>query len=467
MRLIPDVHLEQQQKLMITPELRQAIAILQMSSIELSEYLRQELEENPVLELKEDEDSHESHENEEISRAEDNSPLEVEWWEYLLDSSDVGYTGRAQRDDRTNTFEQNMTVAPTLHEHLLFQLHVSMTSEEEQHIGSFLIGSIDDNGYLRITLEDAAASLDKSVERVAEVLELVQKFEPHGVGARDLSECLLLQLKYTGRLCPEIERIISHYLDDLGRGRLAKIAATLRISVKEVQRMADVIRTLDPKPGRQYAGVNDVRYLVPDVTVEKVNGEYIILVNDGNSPRLMVSQVYRDMLSQPGLYSAETKQYVDERLNSAYWLIKSIEHRRLTLYNTARCIVDAQTDFLEKGIKYMKPLNLKQIAKKVGVHESTISRVTNNKYIQTPQGVFELKYFFSSGIESLSGDSCSSLGIKRMIKEIIAEEDEQSPWSDQHISDTLRNRGYQISRRTVTKYRLELGIESTTKRKRY
>lgn len=464
MRLTHDIHLEQHQTLQMTPQLRQAIAILQMSSLELTEYLQQELQENPVLEIKEDQESSEVEISENALKED---KIEAEWWENFVDNNDPGYSHRGQGEPNRQSFEHNLAVAPTLHEHLLFQLHVSQTEPEDQEIGRYLIGSIDDNGYLCITLEEVASILDQPEERVAESLALIQTFEPYGIGARSLSECLLLQLKLTGRLSPVADRIVRDYLDDVGKGRLAKIAATLRISVLEVQDIADLIRTLDPKPGRQYAGDSDVRYLVPDITVEKINGEYVIMVNDGNSPRLMINKIYQAMLRQPGLYNGETKQYVHDRINSALWLIKSVEHRRLTLYNTARCIVEAQEEFLEKGVKYMKPLNLKQIAAKAGVHESTISRVTNNKYIQTPQGVFELKYFFCSGIDSTSGDRHSSRSVKRILKEIIQEEDENNPWSDQQIADNLVNRGICISRRTVSKYRVELGIESIAKRKRY
>jgi RNA polymerase sigma-54 factor len=346
-------------------------------------------------------------------------------------------------------------------------MHIALNQEEDQRIGAFLIGSIDDNGYLRISLEEAAASLGVSIARVAEVLKVIQGFEPYGVGARDLTECLLIQLTQTNRLYPQVERIVRNYLGDLAQGRLAKIAATLKMNVVEVQDIADLIKTLDPKPGRQYGSGGDVRYLIPDVTVEKVNDEYVIIVNDGNSPRLMISPMYREMMRQPGVFNSETRKYIEDRINSAHWLIKSIEQRRLTLYNTTKCLVEAQRDFLEKGIKHMKPLNLKQIADQVGVHESTISRVTNNKYIQTPQGVFELKYFFCSGLESRHGERYSSRSIKRMLKEMIIEEDARNPYSDQQIADKLRSRGIKISRRTVAKYRMELGIESTAKRKRY
>ncbi len=461
MRLIHDVHLEQQQKLLMTPELRQAIAILQMSSLELSEYIQQEMAENPVLELREEGDSSEG---DIVDTIEDDTMPEVEWWEYFADRSDLGYIGGHEPKSH---YEQYKAAAPSLHEHLLFQMHIALSQEEDQRIGAFLIGSIDDNGYLRISLEEAAASLGVSIAQVAEVLKVIQTFEPYGVGARDLTECLLIQLTQTNRLYPQVERIVRNYLGDLAQGRLAKIAATLKMSVVEVQDIADLIKTLDPKPGRQYGSGADVRYLIPDVTVEKVNDEYVIIVNDGNSPRLMISPMYREMMRQPGVFNSETRKYIEERINSAHWLIKSIEQRRLTLYNTTKCLVEAQREFLEKGIKYMKPLNLKQIADQVGVHESTISRVTNNKYIQTPQGVFEMKYFFCSGLESRHGERYSSRSIKRMLKELIIEEDARNPYSDQQIADKLCSRGIQISRRTVAKYRMELGIESTAKRKRY
>lgn len=463
MRLVHDLNVQQQQKLLMTPELRQAIAILQMSSLELSEYLQQELEENPVLELK-DEDNSEI----EDKSAEEEEFSEVEWWEYFLDRSDLGFTERMDRDKK-NQFENYLTEAPTLHEHLLFQLHISLNCEKDLEIGRFLIGSIDENGYLQITLEEAALRLQVPEKKVAEILQVIHTFEPYGVGARNLAECLLIQLFQTGRLTPEVERIVQDYLYDIARGRIAKIAATLGMTVIEVQDIADLIRTLDPKPGRQYGSLNDVRYLVPDVTVEKINDDYIVFVNDGNSPRLMISAYYQDMIRQPSSFNNETRKYLEDRMNSAIWLIKSIDHRRLTLYKVAKCMVEIQSDFLEKGVKFLKPLNLKQVADIVGVHESTISRATSNKYIQTPQGVFEMKYFFCSGVESARGDEerISSRSIKHVIKDIIGSEDATSPLSDQQICEMLRTKGVKISRRTVAKYRTEMGIAATSRRKRY
>lgn len=468
MRLVHDVNLEQQQKLLMTPELRQSIAILQMSSLELAEYVLQELEENPVLEMKEEDGSSEDDTGPETAeKTEEEQLVESEWLEYFMDRSDLGYTGRVDKDSGPQ-YENFLAVAPTLHEHLLFQLHISLSDEEDLRIGQFLIGSIDENGYLRITLSEAAQVLNTSEERLEEVLKIIHTFEPFGVGARNLSECLLIQLEQTGRINPTVEKVISEYLNDLARGRMAKIAATLGLTVLEVQNIGDLIRTLDPKPGRQYGSLRDVRYLVPDVTVEKFNGEYLVLVNDGSSPRLMINSMYQEMMRNPSLFNKDAHKYLEDRINSAVWLIKSIEHRRLTLYRVAKCIVEIQRDFLERGVKYLKPLNLKQVAELVGVHESTISRSTTNKYIQTPQGVFELKYFFCSGVESAAGSRrYSSRSVKRTIQEMINKEDARNPLSDQQIAEMLLQKGVQISRRTVAKYRAELDIASTAQRRRY
>lgn len=460
MKMTHNVNLEQQQKLLLTPELRQAIAVLQMSSMELEEYIQQELEENPVLELREDETEDRM---EEPELEED----EADWWEYFLDRSDLGYTENVDEGKKA-PWDSRLTAGPTLHEHLEFQLHISLTDEEDLGIGRYLIGCIDENGYLRITLEEAAEELGVAVEKVNEVLRVIQTFEPYGVGARDLAECLIIQLYQTGRLTSLLEKVIRNYLEDIAKGRLAKIAAALNLTVVEVQDIADLIRSLDPKPGRQYGSAEDVRYLVPDVTVEKINNEWVVWVNDISSSRLTISPLYRDILRHPQTFGKETQKYLEERINSALWLIKSIDHRRMTLYKVAKCIVEIQKDFLEKGIKYLKPLNLKKVAEMIGVHESTISRATAQKYMQTPQGVFEMKFFFCGGVESAAGDEkYSSRSIKKMIQEMVEKEDAKNPLSDQQIAEMLGRKGIQISRRTVAKYRTELGIAAASARKRY
>jgi len=459
MRLSHDVFLEQQQKLLMTPELRQAIAILQMSTLELTEYIQRELEENPFLEEKEDpvEIDRESIEN-------DNTRME-DWLEFFHDR-DIGYTPSDKEEEKS--FDNFLTRRPSLYEHLEFQLHITAKTEEDLAIGNYLIGSIDNNGYLCVDLDEVAQKLNVSKKKVEDVLSLIQSFHPHGVGARDLAECLLLQLRHYGKECDIAKTIINNHLGDLARGKLNKIAQTLGITVQKVQNICDLIRTLDPKPGLQYSNNNEIKYVLPDVFVEKVDGEYIVIVNDFNFPRLIINQVYENILRQPNAFPSDARKYLEEKMGSAIWLIRSIEQRRMTLYKVARCIVDIQNEFLDHGVEYMKPLNLKQVAEIVDVHESTVSRATTNKYIQTPQGLFELKYFFSSGVDSCCGSTkVSSKSIKHMLEEMVAAEDPTKPLSDDAIAKLLNKKGIRISRRTVAKYRHELGILSTMARKRY
>ncbi|MCR4400279.1 MAG: RNA polymerase factor sigma-54, partial [Syntrophomonadaceae bacterium] len=417
-------------------------------------------EENPLLEVREEPS------REPEPRAEED-PLEIEWWDYFLDRSDVGYAGPVEKKAEGRGYDNLLTRAPSLHEHLLFQANISLV-EEDLPIGEFLIGCIDDNGYLCVTVEEAGECLGYSPAQVERVLKLVQTFEPYGVGARNLPECLHIQLVQTGKNNPLAEKIVREYLHDLGNGRLAKIAARLGVSVQDVQATADLIRTLDPKPGRRFGNNNDVRYLVPDITVERVGDDYCIQVSDENLPRLGVSSLYESMLRQPGLFNPDARKYIEDRLASALWLMRSIENRRLTLYKVASSIVAMQRDFLDRGVKYLKPLNLKQVAELIGVHESTISRATTDKYIQTPQGVFELKFFFGSGVSAAhSEEKFAARSVKRIIKEMIEREDARNPLSDQRIAEELEAEGIQISRRTVAKYRTDLGIMSTAARKRY
>ncbi|MGE5370761.1 MAG: RNA polymerase factor sigma-54 [Solirubrobacterales bacterium] len=464
MRLSHEIALEQQQKLLMTPELRQAIMILQLSSLELNEHVQKELDENPVLEVRDEGD------DENLPTADDDRDDELvdpEWKEYFLDRSDLGYSQPVD-EERRNSLESYVAAVPTLREHLTAQLNLTACHDDELRIGRFLIGNIDENGYLRVSIPDTAADLGVTEAAVEIMLTAIQSFDPSGVGARTIAECLRIQLEQQGKLTPEIARILEEFLDEIGRGRLSRIAAAVGLTVTEVQEIADLIRTLDPKPGSTFAAADEVRYVVPDVIVELVNGEYVILVNDGASPRLALSQLYQDMLRQPGMFNEDARNYLKDKLNSAVWLIRSIEHRRMTLYNVARTLVDVQRDFLDKGVKSLKPLNLRQIADMTGLHESTISRATNNKYIQTPRGVFELKYFFSGGIHSSEGgESFSSRSVKKTIEEMIHKEDTHKPLSDQQIAETLNEQGFEISRRTVAKYRTELGIGSTAKRKRY
>jgi len=476
MRMGYGLDLEQTQKLIITPELRQAITILQLSALELETYVEQQLQENPLLEVYEEksenngisDDKAEKVENGDKSENIEGSTgeLDIDWEEYFQDCSDLGMSVQKNKEPVEYEYENFLSRSPSLAEHLLFQLHLSKCKGIEREIGEYLIGNIDHNGYLKTSVEEAAERFRVSPAEVEDVLKVIQSFEPAGVGARSLEECVLIQLESLGEAKPTLIDLVKKHLQDLGSGRLHKIARKMGLTVKEVQRAADVLRQLDPKPGRNYAGSDEVRYIVPDVVLEKVDGEYIILVNDTAVPRLTINRVYRSVLSQEKLFDKNTRRYVESKLNAATWLIKSIEQRRMTLYKIARCLVEQQRDFLDYGIKYLKPLNLKKVASMVGMHESTVSRATANKYMETPQGIFEMKYFFSNGLTSVSGRT-SSTSVKKMIQELIEDEDAAKPLNDKKIAEILLQRGIKISRRTVAKYRDELGIPAANKRKRY
>lgn len=460
MRLVHDIFVEQQQKLLMTPELRQAIAILHMSTMELNEFIRTELEENPFLEEREIEEA------EEHIREENDDGAWLEEWLEIYHDRDIGVVQKEKKEEKS--FDNYLTRVPSLFEHLEFQLRLVKLNEQDFDIGYHLIGNIDSNGYLCIDLDEVARKMGASHDKVEEILRVVHSFHPHGVGARNLSECLLLQLRHYGKESYVARKIIEEHLDDLARGRMNKIASALSISIQQAQEIGDLIRTLDPKPGRQYSSDQEVRYIVPEVFVEKVEGEYIVYVNDLNFPRLVVNHLYESVLRQPDHFSEDTRRYLEDKIGSALWLIRSIEQRRITLYKVASCIVDIQKEFLDKGVQCLRPLKLQQVAQLVNVHESTVSRATSNKYMQTPQGLFELKYFFSSGLESAHNDEkMSSKSIKHMLEGMIGEEDPTRPLSDEQIAQLFKKKGIRISRRTVAKYRQELGIPSTMSRRRY
>lgn len=451
---------EQSQKMIITPELRQAIAILQMSALELNQFLEKELQENPFLEKV----SEEAETTEQWEQPEES--FDIDWQNYFQDSSDLGYQRPSMKGQNDYNFEAFTAKAPDLTEHLDFQLTLTTCPAELRPVVAYLIGNLDYRGYLSIELQDVAKELGIKYAQAEAALAILQGMEPAGVGARTLTECLLLQVQYLGLSNPLLKILITDYLADLAAGRLNKIAAQLGVTVQQVQQAADLLRLLDPKPARNFSGDGEIRYIVPDVTVEKVEGEYIIFVNDTSGPRIRINESYKGVLKDANIDS-NARKYVENKLNAAVWLIRGIEQRRLTLYRVANVLVKLQREFLERGVKYLKPLNLRDVAEQLELHESTISRATANKYMQTPQGIFEMKYFFSTGIKHNRGTELSSTSIKQLLQEIVAGEDPQKPLSDQKIADLMQAKGIKISRRTVTKYRDELGILSTTQRKRY
>jgi RNA polymerase sigma-54 factor len=459
MKLGYNLALEQVQKLIMTPELRQAIQLLQFNSLELNEYLKHQIEENPLLDPVNTVEEYENIDDYSNERE------EIDWKEYIGKYDDVSYKPQRDKNLKEYSYENFVSYSPTLKDNLLFQLNVSELNDRDKKIGEILIENIDENGYLTTDINQIAMDMGIKVDRIENVLFTIQTFDPLGVGARNLKECLLIQVRGDILKNPYIESIIKDYLEDIAHNRLLKIAKDLDLDLKEVQRICDYIKTLEPKPGRCFSHNTDqVKYITPDVTIEYIDGEYIIILNDVTGPRLNINNFYKEMIRKGN--DPKATEFLSEKLNSAMWIIRSIEQRRATIYNVVESILKFQRDFFEKGEKGLKPLTLKEVAEDIDMHESTVSRATNGKYVQTPRGLFELKYFFTSGLSTNKGE-VSSTSIKAIIKDIIEGENPKKPYSDQKISDILKDKGINISRRTVAKYRDELEIPSSSMRKRY
>lgn len=477
MKIGYDLTIEQSQKLVMTPELIQAIQILQFNTQELEDYIQEQVLINPVIEIDNSQGQNEGRDSENN----DNGEFEQEfsskkeefdaedWAEHIREREydDISYRqGEYGRDEQEYTFEQFATTDTTLYEHLESQLQFISLDAECEKIAKYIIESLDENGYMTLAVEEICMEFSADEETVRKVLDIIQNFEPVGVGAENLAECLMLQLSAKGEYSEIVEDIVYNHLEDIAANRLSVIAKLKGISVQEVQNIADMIKTLEPKPGRQFASQGSTRYIIPDVVVEKINDEYVVTVNENSTPRLMVSSYYEKVLNESDNDPALSK-FLSGRMSSALWLIKSIEQRKQTIFNVVSAVVKYQKDFFDLGSKHLKTLTLKQIADELGVHESTVSRSINGKYMQSPKGVYEIKYFFSSGVSGIQGDGISSQSIKTMIKEIVDSEDSKNPYSDQDIATLLKEREIDISRRTVAKYRDELKILSSSKRKRF
>ncbi|NLK52158.1 MAG: RNA polymerase factor sigma-54 [Syntrophomonadaceae bacterium] len=469
MRLGLGLNVEQVQRLIMTPELRQAITVLQLSAIELHQYLQKELQENPFLEVQEENEGYNeaAASDSSFDTGETGEKFDIDWQEYFSDRSDLGYVRQPREEYPAYSFENFLTEGPSLQEHLQVQLDLAFTEGREREIGQYLLGCLDDYGYLRVPLGEIAAKLECSEAELEQVLSVLQTFDPTGVGARGLCECLLLQLKQLDQLNALTEKVVREHLDDVARGRWNRIASSLNISIQEVQSIVDLIRQLNPRPGDQFSRLNEIRYVAPDVFVERIDDEFVVLLNDTLVPRLGINNQYRSLLMGQQVNEQEARKFLENKLNAATWLIRSLEQRRYTLYRVACCLVEFQREFLLHGVKRLRPLTLKQVAEKLGIHESTVSRATANKYLQSPQGVHEFKFFFSSGISDEQGMGISAPSIQKLIREIVESEDISRPFSDQQITEILNKQGIPISRRTVAKYRSEIGIPSTAKRKRY
>jgi len=452
MRLGFELRMQQTQRLVMTPELRQAIIVLQKPIAELGELIAGELLENPCLEAEPREPGPEG------------APSEVgRLLDFLGRGDSSGGGTPAERDEETS-FEAYTPKMPTLAEYLQSQLGLLRLDRTQERIARFLVGCLDDHGYLTVSLREAAGALGVTEEQAEAALKVIQSLDPPGVGARSLQECLLIQWATLDDPNPLVPELIRNHLEDLAAGRIPRIAERLGVDCAEVQAAADAIRTLDPKPGRRFAGPDEPRYVVPDVVVERVGQEYVVLVNEAPLPRLSISPHYRRLLDTA---DGRTRRYVEDRIQSALWLIKSIEQRRLTLLKVTEAIVRFQRDFFDRGPRHLRPLTLKEVAQVVGVHESTVSRATSGKWAQTPQGTFELKYFFSSGVETGRGEGVAAEAVKRLIADLIRQEDPAQPLSDQALAEALAAQGLKISRRTVAKYRDEMGLPNSGQRRRY
>ncbi len=474
---------QQVQKLVMTPQLRQAIHLLQLPTVDLAQFVQNELVQNPVLE--EDDagraaacdqgDAPDAREHGEERQEQEEAPIAdgdaIDWERYFAGDAgaDSGWpAGWADRDADDDPVRR-IVWEPSLAERLHVELAIASPCAKALRIGEYLLGCIDDSGFFRQDVRDVADALGVEEIEVEQVLKMIQGFDPVGVGSRSVQECLELQI--SARSAPDnlrdlAMRIVREFLDDLAEGRIARIASQLGTDVGEVQEAADLIRALTPRPGQGFAGGGQVRYIVPDVTIEKVGNDYVVIPCDSASPRLVINNAYRSMLSDAHTDPA-AKEFIRERLNSAAWLIRALGQRRATITRVATSIVSHQRDFLDHGILNLRPLTLREVAVDIGMHESTVSRATAGKYAQTPRGVFELRFFFGSGVSTADGDAASAVSIKKYIKEMIASEDPKSPLSDQQIADALTSEGINISRRTVAKYRGELGISASTRRRRY
>jgi RNA polymerase sigma-54 factor len=470
------------QELRMNPRLYQAMDLLYMPLQELQQHLKEELLVNPFLELVEPEEEGEAlelaakQEAEEVKQEEDGD--EVDWEEILLDGFRVA-SDRGEYED-LEPYERVPVEVPDLADHLREQVRLLDLTPRQRFLADEFIGNIGEDGYLQATLEEVVAGANRALQEsgsgeelggpftlqeAEELLRVIQQLDPPGVGARDLRECLLIQLRELGEEGSLAYRLVEEAFDDLLAHRWSDLGKRYGVSAKEVQEAADQLAKLDPKPGLRFSRAEDA-YVVPDLVVEKVDGEYRVFLNDHGVPRLRLSRMYRDIAADRKKFVGENREFITEKLNSAIWLIQAIEQRRQTMLKVMRFIVDRQREFFERGVEHLKPLTLREVAEALGMHESTVSRVTSQKYVQTPRGVLPLRFFFSSSLGTTSGEDASARAVKAHIQKLVSEEDPANPLTDAEIVKALAERGIKIARRTVAKYRDQLGILPARMRKR-
>ncbi|MGH7663163.1 MAG: RNA polymerase factor sigma-54 [Gemmatimonadaceae bacterium] len=469
----------------INPRLYQAMDLLYMPLLDLQQHLKQELLNNPFLELVEpeeedDEDGAEATPSEEQKEKQAND--EIDWEEILLDGFDAG--GRREEHEEREYYEPVTVDTRDLSDHLRDQVALLDLTPRQMLMATEFIGDINEDGYLACPVEQILTGINEVVEKAMESVEnedleyepytpaeaeemlaVIHALDPAGVGARDLRECLMLQLRDAGLEQSVPYRLVRDCFDELINHRWSEISKRFGISPIDVQRAADEIAKLDPKPGLIYSNSSD-NYITPDLIVDRIDGVYHVFLNDANLPRLKLSRVYQEIARDKKKFDGENKEFISSKLNSANWMIQAIEQRRQTMLKVMNYIVDRQREFFEKGVQYLKPLTLREVAEVISMHESTVSRVTNEKFVQTPRGVLPLKFFFSSGLSTTGGEDVSARGIKAQIQKLVSDEDPRHPLTDQAIVNILKEGGVQIARRTVAKYRDQLGVLSARMRKR-
>jgi len=463
----------------MTPQLQMAIKLLQLSTLELSNVIQQELEQNPALEeLQEaqlDEKADGPDDNTDTADADSLKEVTIDekvdedfdWSNYFDDFSTPGKVQYESEEKDTPKYEAFIAQKESLEQHLLWQLLMTSPEEENERIGSLIIGNLNKDGYLDVTADEIAETSGTSIEKVEALLALLQTFDPIGVCARNLSECLLLQARHDGLDTPILVSIVTHHIKNLENKNYNAICKALKVNLKDVIATVSLIKGLDPRPGRQFSE-GEPQYINPDIFVYKVDDEFIIVLNDDGLPKLRVNSYFKSALAKGQKISSQTKDYIHEKLNSANWLIRSIHQRQKTIYRVMESIIKFQRPFFEKGVAHLSPMVLRDVAQDISMHESTISRVTTNKYAYTPQGIFELKFFFNSSISQEYGEAVASTCVQEIIKKIIEDEDQKRPYSDQKIAEILSEQeNIKIARRTVAKYREMLGVLPSNKRKQF
>jgi RNA polymerase sigma-54 factor len=476
------------QELKINPRLYQAMDLLYMPLLDLQQHLKQELLNNPFLDMVEpEEDEEDEGEVQEESANPESEPEkdekgEIDWEEILLDGFDAG--GRREEHEEREYYEPVTVDSRDLSDHLRDQVSLLDLTPRQMYLADEFIGNINEDGYLACGLDKILEGVNESVQKAAEdserdltdvplytmseaedMLGIIQSLDPPGVGARDLRECLMLQLREAGLEHSVPFRRVRDCFDELIAHRWSEISKRFGISPVDVQKAADEIAKLDPKPGLVYSDASD-NYIIPDLIVDKIDGKYHVFLNDANLPRLKLSKAYQEIARDKKKFDGENKEFISNKLNSANWMIQAIEQRRQTMLKVMNYIVERQREFFEKGVQFLKPLTLREVAEVINMHESTVSRVTNEKFVQTPRGVLPLKFFFSSGLSTTAGEDVSARGIKAQIQKLVSEEDPKHPLTDQAIVNILKESGVQIARRTVAKYRDQLGVLSARMRKR-